>query len=110
MARPLKSLVRKCGCWDRGHVLSPGLRNFVGGLAVFANIPCLALGQARDASTELTVHSGTWMSLDVSPDGNTIVFDLLGGLYSLPITGGTATRLHAEGSFDAMPRYSPDGR
>ncbi|HUQ81913.1 MAG TPA: amidohydrolase, partial [Gemmatimonadaceae bacterium] len=50
------------------------------------------------------------MSLDVSPDGRTIVFDLLGDLYTLPITGGAATRISSGMSFDAQPRWSPDGR
>src|SRR3546814_18883447 len=50
------------------------------------------------------------MSLDVSPDGRTIVFDLLGDLYALPIGGGRATRLTHGPAYDAQPRYSPDGR
>lgn len=50
------------------------------------------------------------MSLDVSPDGRTIVFDLLGDLYTLPITGGEATRITEGPAFDSQPRYSPDGK
>lgn len=50
------------------------------------------------------------MSVDVSPDGPTIVFDLLGDLYTLPIAGGTATRITSGTAFDAQPRWSPDGR
>ena len=42
---------------------------------------------------EFTTDEGTWISLDVSPDGETIVFELLGDLYTLPISGGTATRI-----------------
>lgn len=57
-----------------------------------------------------TTEEGTWMSLDVSPDGRTIVFDLLGDLYALPITGGKATRLTSGMAWDCMPRWSPDGR
>jgi Tol biopolymer transport system component/imidazolonepropionase-like amidohydrolase len=49
------------------------------------------------------------MSLDVSPDGQTIVFDLLGDLYTVPITGGTPTQLTSGMALDAQPRYSPDG-
>src|SRR5215204_3623520 len=57
-----------------------------------------------------TTSTGSWMSLDVSPDGKTIVFDLLGDLYTLPITGGKATRLTSGQGYDVMPRFSPDGK
>lgn len=53
---------------------------------------------------------GTWMSVDVSPDGRRIVFDLLGDLYDLPIEGGQARRLTSGAAWDSQPRYSPDGR
>jgi Tol biopolymer transport system component/imidazolonepropionase-like amidohydrolase len=57
-----------------------------------------------------TTDEGTWMSLDLSPDGRTIVFDLLGDLYTLPIAGGKATRLTSGMAFDGQPRWAPDGR
>lgn len=56
-----------------------------------------------------TTDEGTWLDLDVSPDGETIVLDMLGDLYTLPITGGKATRITSGQSYDAQPRYSPDG-
>ena len=56
-----------------------------------------------------TTDEGTWISLDVSPDGRRIVFDLLGDLYTLPIAGGKAVRLTSGMAWDAMPRWSPDG-
>ncbi|HEY7112979.1 MAG TPA: amidohydrolase family protein [Thermoanaerobaculia bacterium] len=56
------------------------------------------------------VHEGTWMSLDVSPDGGTIVFDLLGDLYAIPITGGAAKALTRGPAYDTQPRFSPDGK
>lgn len=56
-----------------------------------------------------TTDEGTWISLDVSPDGRRIVFDLLGDLYTLPIGGGKAARLTSGMAWDAMPRWSPDG-
>ena len=63
---------------------------------------------ARTISFE-TVE-GTWMSVDVSPDGQTLVFDLLGDLYSLPIAGGRATALTSGPAYDLHPRFSPDGK
>lgn len=55
-----------------------------------------------------TTTRGSWMSLDVSPDGKTIVFDLLGDLYTLPVTGGTATRLTSGMAMDVQPRFRQD--
>jgi Tol biopolymer transport system component len=57
-----------------------------------------------------TATEGTWLSLDVSPDGQSIVFDLLGDLYTIPITGGKATRLTSGMAYDVQPRFSPDGK
>jgi len=57
-----------------------------------------------------TVKEGTWMNLDVSPEGNEIVFDLLGDIYSIPATGGVAKLLHAGHAFEVQPRFSPDGK
>jgi Tol biopolymer transport system component len=52
----------------------------------------------------------TWMSLDVAPDGKTIVFELLGDLYEMPITGGEAHCIACGLPFDSQPVYSPNGR
>ncbi|MFL6844751.1 MAG: amidohydrolase family protein [Allosphingosinicella sp.] len=58
----------------------------------------------------IDVDNGTWMNVDVSPDGRTIAFDLLGDIYTMPIGGGTPTRI-AEGlAYEQQPRFSPDGR
>lgn len=58
---------------------------------------------------EFTLTEGTWMSVDVSPDGKTLVFDLLGDLYTLPVAGGTATLLSGGPAIDRTPSFSPDG-
>ncbi len=55
------------------------------------------------------VDEGTWMNVDVSPDGSTLVFDLLGDLYTLPVGGGAATRITSGPAFDIQPAFSPDG-
>jgi imidazolonepropionase-like amidohydrolase/Tol biopolymer transport system component len=58
----------------------------------------------------LAVDEGSWMNVDVAPDGRTIAFDLLGDIYTMPIEGGTPTRI-AEGlAYEHQPRFSPDGR
>lgn len=59
---------------------------------------------------EFSTDEGTWLSLDVSPDGKTILFELLGDLYTIPIEGGKATRITQGMGFDSQPRYSPDGQ
>ncbi|MBC7864996.1 MAG: PD40 domain-containing protein, partial [Bacteroidia bacterium] len=59
--------------------------------------------------TEFTVTEGTWMNLDVSPDGKEIVFDLLGDIYSIPLAGGEAKILRSGLAFEVQPRFSPDG-
>ena len=59
---------------------------------------------------KFTTDEGTWLSLDLSPDGNSIVFELLGDLYTLPVSGGKATRITSGQAYDAMPHYSPDGK
>jgi Tol biopolymer transport system component len=64
---------------------------------------------AASETLSFTVTEGTWMSLDVSPDGQTIVFELLGDLYTLPISGGQATRIIGGLSFESQPVFSPDG-
>ncbi|HEX4933416.1 MAG TPA: hypothetical protein VFV33_09570, partial [Gemmatimonadaceae bacterium] len=61
-------------------------------------------------SLRFTATKGTWMSVDVSPDGQRLVVDLLGDLYTLPIGGGAATRLTSGMAHDAQPRWSPDGQ
>ncbi|MBK8853248.1 MAG: PD40 domain-containing protein [Saprospiraceae bacterium] len=64
-------------------------------------------GQSKDV--QFTATEGTWLNLDVSPDGKTIVFDLLGDIYSMPISGGQATCLRSGLAWEVQPRWSPDG-
>ena len=57
-----------------------------------------------------STSEGTWMSVDVSPDGGTILFDLMGDIYTIPASGGKATSVTTGLAFDTHPRYSPDGK
>ena len=108
-------------------MIAPGLAGRAGTLCAAAAVLVLtpAAGQAPRPGADrakkplpletarrstFTVTQGTWMSLDVSPDGRTIVFDLLGDLYTVPVTGGKATRITEGMAFDAQPRFSPDGQ
>jgi len=58
----------------------------------------------------LQVSEGTWMNLDVSPDGRSIAFDLMGDLYLLPVEGGRARPLTKGLAYDTHPKFSPDGK
>ena len=63
-----------------------------------------------ERTVEFSTNQGTWISLDVHPNGNELVFDLMGDIYSLPIAGGKATRLTEGLAYDVHPKYSPDGK
>lgn len=59
---------------------------------------------------KFTTDEGTWMNLDVSPDGKQIVFDMVGDIYIMPIAGGKAKALRTGLPFEIQPRFSPDGK
>jgi Tol biopolymer transport system component/imidazolonepropionase-like amidohydrolase len=93
----------------------------VAALTAFSSLAAQRSGGPRDPMQEglplkptrtmtFTTNVGHWMSVDVSPDGQTLVFDLLGDIYTMPIAGGKATALTRGMGFDAQPRFSPDGK
>jgi len=59
---------------------------------------------------DINVIEGTWMNINVSPDGEHIVFDLLGDIYQIPIAGGEAKPLAQGIAWQMQPVYSPDGK
>jgi len=63
-----------------------------------------------ERTIEFKTKEGTWLSLDVSPDGSTIIFDMMGDLYTIPMAGGTATKVTEGMPYDVHPKYSPDGK
>ncbi|WP_020404031.1 amidohydrolase family protein [Gracilimonas tropica] len=85
---------------------------------IFAGTPLFAQEKEWDVTnpdlgetTEVTftTDEGTWMNVDVSPDGSQIVFDLLGDIFLLPIEGGEAELLRGGHAYEIQPRFSPDG-
>jgi Tol biopolymer transport system component/imidazolonepropionase-like amidohydrolase len=68
------------------------------------------------SNQQIDVTEGTWLTVDVSPDGKEIVFDLLGDLYAMPITGADGTdgrfpeKLTSGVAWDMQPRFSHNGQ
>ncbi|MFT5048917.1 MAG: Tol biopolymer transport system component/imidazolonepropionase-like amidohydrolase [Chlamydiales bacterium] len=65
-------------------------------------------GPSQEA--RIDTREGTWMSVDVHPDGDRLVFDLLGDIYVLPIEGGEAQAVATGVAWQYQPRFSPDGQ
>src|SRR5215469_11630417 len=61
-------------------------------------------------NVEFSTDQGTWLSLDVSPDGKTLILELVGDLYTLPVSGGEARKMTSGMGFNSQPRFSPDGK
>ncbi len=73
-------------------------------------IPLLTVLLAQTKNVNFTTEEGTWMSVDLSPDGKTIAFDLLGHIYLMPTEGGKAEPITEGTSWNMFPRFSPDGK
>lgn len=80
-------------------------KDSLSGQEKFKDLP-LESGRMINFSTT----EGTWLSLDLSPDGKTIIFSMLGDLYTIPFSGGKATRITDGLALDTKPSYSPDGK
>lgn len=63
-----------------------------------------------EGNIRFTTDEGSWISLDVSPDSKTIVFELLGDIYTMPFAGGEAKVIAKGMPFDSQPKFSPDGK
>jgi Tol biopolymer transport system component len=77
---------------------------------LLADEPAKSLSLKAERSIDFDTDEGTWLSLDVSPDGKTIIFELLGDIYTMPVSGGDAKPLLTGMAFESQPRYSPDGK
>lgn len=78
-------------------------------VAALASVIAASALDAQTGTVSFTTDEGTWLSLDVAPNGEALVFELLGDVYSLPATGGSATALLTGPAFQSQPRFSPDG-
>ena len=69
------------------------------------------VGSDQFHTQEVTIDTNetTWSNVSVSPDGKTLVFDMLGDIYSVPLGGGEAKALTAGIEWNYQPRFSPDG-
>ena len=67
--------------------------------------------RGRSVEIDFETREGTWMSVDVSPDGRWLVFDLLAHVYRVPVEGGDAECLTQDSGIavNYHPRFSPDG-
>ena len=93
--------VRAAAAWPAGDSTGKDTTKYV----KFKDLPLKPQRTIQFSTTE-----GTWTSLDVSPDGKTLVFDMMGDLFTLPVTGGNAVPLTQGIAFDSHPRWSPDGK
>ncbi len=92
--------------------------NAIHGLLAVVCLPCTVLAADWDVTdtgqpntrARFTLSEGSWMSVDVSPDGKTLAFDLLGDIYTLPAQGGEATRVHGGAAMQRTPHFSADGQ
>ena len=64
----------------------------------------------QGARRTVTVDEGTSMSVAASPDGRTLAIDLQGAIWTLPVEGGTATRITGIEHDARQPSWAPDGR
>src|SRR5215212_7563910 len=106
-ARPRPPAARRSG--HQKNAQSEGIRMKLRSIAVLALFATAAFAASDDKPGEkawdvsappgekrdvaIDTHSGTWMSVDVSPDGKRVAFDMLGDIYDLPIEGGEARSL-----------------
>lgn len=79
-------------------------------LAVLLAIGALATPASSQQQLRFSTQEGTWMSLDVSPGGETLLVELLGDIYTLPSEGGQATPILSGWAFQSQARFSPDGQ
>ncbi|MCH8015392.1 MAG: PD40 domain-containing protein, partial [Acidobacteria bacterium] len=82
---------------------------------LFATLLCsllliLAGPTAAARTIEFETTEVTEPDVTLSPDGNWLIFTMLGHLFRLPVQGGTAEQLTFGPYYDSEPAFSPEGR
>ncbi len=90
--------------------LSPKQFRFLALVVLSGWLGLTAAFAPQAAQLELKLTQGTNIAMAAAPDGTTLVFDLQGTLWKLPITGGKATALTDELGDARQPAWSPDGK
>src|ERR1700753_3235626 len=72
--------------------------------------PAQELPMKESRTVSFTTDEGSYMNVDVSPDGKTLAVDLLGDLYTVPVSGGNARQLTKGLALHLRPVWSPDGK
>ena len=72
---------------------------------LFATGVCIITAMTAGAVTPLWLRD-----VKISPDGTCIAFCYKGDIWTVPSSGGTATRLTTQDSYESYPIWSPDGR
>lgn len=95
---------------ERGHFLQGFLLPCLLVIFLLVFIAAVIYQKNPASSINFETDEGSWMSLDVAPNGEYLVFELLGDIYQLPITGGNAQPIIDGRDFASQPRFSPDGK
>ena len=79
--------------------------------ALLCFLTCVPVGPIAAVRTiEFETTEVTSPDVAVSPDGEWLIFTILGHLFRLPVDGGTAEQLTFGPYYDSDPVFSPDGR
>src|ERR1051326_7087808 len=82
-------------------------------LGVLISVPAATAWFQQTASArhvEITLNEGTNLAVALSPDGRIVAMDLLGCLWIVPASGGTAKQISDEFGDIRQPAWSPDGK
>src|SRR5690625_722870 len=87
-------------------------------LAIWLGISSLSCAQNKatfelaedEKLIEFTTDRFTLPNLHVTPDGESIIFDVLGDIYQVPIEGGKAEVLLQDNNWKRGAKLSPDGK